>query len=62
MSRMDDLRELVRARSTGTPSALIRARILYPRESSRLHRPQLSTQRNPDNQLTISRCTCLRYC
>lgn len=37
MSRMDDLRESVRARSTGTPSALVPARILYPCEPRRLY-------------------------
>ena len=44
MSRMDDLREPVRARSTGTPSALVPARILYPCETRRPHQPRCTAQ------------------
>lgn len=62
MSRMDDLREPVRARSTGVASALVPARILYPREPRRLRRPQLSVQFNWHITLAISRYTCSRYC
>lgn len=62
MSRMDDLREPARARSTGVASALVPARILYPREPRRLHPPQLSAQLKWHITLAISRYTCLRYC
>lgn len=44
MSRMDDLREPAHARSTGTPSALVPDKILYPCEPRRPHQHRCASQ------------------